>query len=205
MEILYIRGPIGKNHEKIQKNYRDTCFYTYIRYYPVLVIFSLLVLYCIFFLVDITENKKLRKFIFDRLFEELSGKIYYPYGRELWIIDFEGRDWYFQYNSDGTLYYNYTFFESFFRVFSFSHSQYQKILKEWFENSLNHQINQISRRKITIDYYIDGMQRTETKKWSINERYGYGYGVVRRYLDLKKYNSEENIKLDSFLTENGVY
>ena len=79
------------------------------------------------------------------------------------------------------------------------------MLKEWFETSLNHQINQISRRKITIDYYIDGMQRTETKKWSINERYGYGYGVIKRYLDLKRYNSEENIKLDNFLTENGVY
>ena len=49
------------------------------------------------------------------------------------------------------------------------------------------------------------MQRTETKKWSINERYGYGHSIVRRYLDLKRYNSEENIKLDSFLTENGVY
>ena len=49
------------------------------------------------------------------------------------------------------------------------------------------------------------MQRTETKKWSINERYGYGYGVIKRYLDLKRYNSEENIKLDNFLTENGVY
>ncbi len=156
-------------------------------------------------MVDITKNKKIKKFVFDRLFEELSGKVYYPYGRGLWIIDFENRDWYFQYNSDGTLYYNYTFFESFFRIFSFSHSEYQKLLKEWFETSLNHQINQISRRKITIDYYIDGMQRTETKKWSINERYGYGYGVIKRYLDLKRYNSEENIKLDNFLTENGVY
>lgn len=155
--------------------------------------------------MDITKNKKIKKFVFDRLFEELSGKVYYPYGRELWIIDFENRDWYFQYNSDGTLYYNYTFFESFFRIFSFSNSEYQKLLKEWFETSLNHQINQISRRKITIDYYIDGMQRTETKKWSINERYGYGYGVIKRYLDLKRYNSEENIKLDNFLTENGVY
>lgn len=203
--MLYFRGLIGTNHEKVSKNNRHNCNLFVFWCNIVFVIFSLLDICRIFFLVDITNNKKIKKFVFDRLFEELSNKTYYPYGRELWIIDFENRDWYFQYNSDGTLYYNYTFFESFFRIFSFSHSEYQKLLKEWFESSLNHQINQISRRKLGIDYYIDGMQRTETKKWSINERYGYGYGVVKRYLDLKRYNSEENIKLDCFLVENGVY
>jgi hypothetical protein len=155
--------------------------------------------------VDIIENKKLRKFVFDRLFDELSDKTYFPYGRELWVIDFENRDWYFQYNSDGTLWYNYTFFDSFFRIFSFSHSEYQKLLKVWFENYLNHTITQICRRKINIDYYIDGMERTQTKNWSIKERYGYGYGVIKKYLNLKDNITEKNIKLEHFLTENGVY
>lgn len=165
---------------------------------------SLLVLYSIFFLVDIIENKKLRKFVFDRLFDELSDKTYYPYGSELWIVDFINTEWYFQYNSQGVLNYNRKYFDSFFRIFSFSQSEYQKLLKIWFETNTNHQVNHISRRNLDISYYIDGIRRSENKKWSLNERFGYGYGVVSRYLGLKRHISEENIKLEYFLTENGV-
>ena len=154
--------------------------------------------------MDILENNKLRKFVFDRIFSELSDKTYYPYGREPWVIDFENREWYFQYNSDGVLWYNHTFFDSFFRIFAFSSSEYQKILKFWFETELNHTVNQISRRKLSIDYYIDGMKSSNNKKWSIYDRFGYGHGVVRRYLGLKKVNSEENIKLENFLSKNEI-
>jgi hypothetical protein len=154
--------------------------------------------------VDILENKKLRKFVFDRIFSELSDKTYYPYGRELWVIDFEKREWYFQYNSDGVLWYNYTFFDSFFRIFSFTPSEYQKILKFWFETELNHTVCQISRRNLSVGYYIDGMIRSDNKKWSIYSRFGYGHGVVRRYLNLKQNNSYENIKLEQFLSKNDL-
>ena len=155
--------------------------------------------------MDITENKKLRKFIFDRLFDELSDKTYYPYGNEVWIIDFSLNEWYFQYSSNGVLTYNRSFFDSFFRIFSLKQSEYQKLLKFWFETNTEHQINHISRRNIDISYYIDGIRRSETKKWSLKERFGYGYSVISRYLNLKKHISEENIKLEYFLTENGVY
>lgn len=154
--------------------------------------------------MDITENKKLRKFIFDRIFDELHDKTYYPYGTELWIVDFENTEWYFQYNSNGTLSYNRRFFDSFFRVFSLNQSQYQKLLKFWFETNTEHQVNHISRRNLDISYYAEGIRRSETKKWSLNERFGYGYGIISRYLTLKKHISEENIKLEHFLPQNGV-
>lgn len=61
-------------------------------------------------MVDIKKNKKLVNFIFDRMFEELSTKTYYPYGREIWVIDFETKEWYLQFNSNGVLCYNRSFF-----------------------------------------------------------------------------------------------
>lgn len=156
-------------------------------------------------MVDITENKKLRKFIFNRLFDELSDKTYYPYGSEIWVLDFAENDWYFQYSNNGRLYYNRKFFDSFFRIFSLNQSKYQKLLKFWFENNTEHQVNSISRRNLDVSYYIDGIRQSETKKWSIKERFGYGYGHITRYLNLKKYISEENIKFEYFLIENGVF
>lgn len=154
----------------------------------------------IFLLMDLIDNNKFRNLIFERIFGEIYDKTYYPYGRELWIIDFENREWYFQYNSDGVLCYNHKFFGKFFRIFSLSQKQYQKLLKIWFETHTKHKVNHISRRNLDIGYYIDGMKRSDTHKWSLNERYGFGYSVIRRFLKIKTHISENDIKLEYFLT-----
>lgn len=168
-------------------------------------LFSLCNLLSIFILVDIIDNVKLKKFISKRLFELLSVKIYYPYGKELWILDLDERNWYFQYNSEGKLHYNPKIFDDFFYIFSLEQKQYQILLKKWFESSFGYSINQISRRSIDISYYIDGITRGNVKKWELSERYGFSYGVVKQFLDLKRHFSDENIKLEYFLHEIEVY
>lgn len=156
-------------------------------------------------MVDIINNVKLNKFIFKRLFELLSDKIYYPYGKELWILDLDERNWYFQYNSEGKLHYNPKIFDDFFYIFSLEQKQYQILLKKWFESSFGYSINQISRRSLDISYYIDGITRGTDKIWKLNERYGFPHSVVRRFLDLKRYIPEKNIKLEHFLHEIEVF
>jgi hypothetical protein len=155
--------------------------------------------------VDIIDNVKLKKFISKRLFELLSDKIYYPYGKELWILDLDERNWYFQYNSEGKLHYNPKIFDDFFYIFSLEQKQYQILLKKWFESSFGYSINQISRRSLDISYYIDGITRGTDKIWKPNERYGFPHSVVRRFLDLKRYIPEKNIKLEHFLHEIEVF
>jgi hypothetical protein len=155
--------------------------------------------------VDIIDNVKLKKFIYKRLFELLSDKIYYPYGKELWILDLDERNWYFQYNSEGKLHYNPKIFDNFFYIFSLEQKQYQILLKKWFESSFGYSINQISRRSLDISYYIDGITRGTDKIWKPNERYGFPHSVVRRFLDLKRYIPEKNIKLEHFLHEIEVF
>lgn len=155
--------------------------------------------------MDIIDNVKLKKFISKRLFELLSDKIYYPYGKELWILDLDERNWYFQYNSEGKLHYNPKIFDDFFYIFSLEQKQYQILLKKWFESSFGYSINQISRRSLDISYYIDGITRGTDKIWKPNERYGFPHSVVRRFLDLKRYIPEKNIKLEHFLHEIEVF
>jgi len=128
--------------------------------------------------VDITGNVNLKKFISKRLFEILSDKIYYPYGKDIWILDLDERNWYFQYNSEGKLHYNPKVFDDFFYFFCLEQKQYQILLKKWFESSFGYQVN---------------------------ERYGFPYGVVKQFLDLKRHFTEENIKLEYFLHEIKVY
>lgn len=155
--------------------------------------------------MDIIDNVKLKKFIFKRLFELLSDKIYYPSGKDLWILDLDERNWYFQYNSEGKLHYNPKIFDDFFYIFSLEQKQYQILLKKWFESSFGYPIHQISRRSLDISYYIDGITRGTDKIWKPNERYGFPHSVVRRFLDLKGYIPEKNIKLEHFLHEIEVF
>lgn len=85
-----------------------------------------------------------------------------------------------------------------------SQSEYQKLLKFWFETNLTHSVSQISRRNLQIDYYIDGMKRSDNKKWSLSSRYGFSYEIVKRFLNIKKHISENDIKLEFFIQQNEV-
>lgn len=155
--------------------------------------------------MDIIDNKKLRKFIYKRLCEALSDKIYYPNGKDIWILDLNEQNWFLQYNSDGKLMYNPSFFDNFFYFFSLEQKKYQILLKNWFESSVGYPINQISRRNLDISYYIDGITRGNTKIWTINERFGFPYGVIKQFLAIKRHISEENVELSHFLHEIEVY
>lgn len=156
-------------------------------------------------MVDITQNKRLQKLIYDKLIDDLSGVIYHPHGQDLWFINFDTKEWYFQYTNTGQLWYNQILFKSYFTIFSLSNSDYQKILKNWFENVINLPVNVIMRKNSNMDYYIDGIMRNTNYKWSLKERFGFSYHTVRQYLGLKSHISEENIKLEHFLTDYGVY
>lgn len=156
-------------------------------------------------MVDIIQNKKLQKLIYDKLVDDLSGVIYHPYGRDLWFINFETKEWYFQYTNTGQLWYNQIFFKSYFTIFSLYGSDYQKILKNWFENVINLPVNVIMRKNSNMDYYIDGIMRNANYEWTLKDRFGFSYHTVKQYLEIKSHIFEKNIKLEHFLQDYGVY
>jgi hypothetical protein len=155
-------------------------------------------------MVDLDTNKRLEKLIFNKLIGDLSEVIYHPHGHNIWFIDFENKEWYFQYTNTGQLWYNQIFFRNYFNLFSLSNSEYQKILKIWFEKYINLPVNVITRKNSNMDYYIDGIMRNTNYKWSIKERFGFSYRTVRHYLNLKSHILTENINLSHFLHENNL-
>jgi len=82
-------------------------------------------------------NDKLKKLIFYRLFEDLKKIEVIPYDDSVWFIDRENEYWYFEYVKTGILYYRYTYFDSFFRLFSMEPKEYQWVISEWVEEVLN--------------------------------------------------------------------
>lgn len=148
--------------------------------------------------MDIKQFEKIQNLSFDKLNRDLYNTIYHPHGQEIWIINFNTKEWFFEYHNDGQLWYNQKIFSVNLPLFSLTNSENQKILKTWFEKTLKLTVNKISRKNSNMDYYIDGIIKDDKYKWSIKERFGFSYNTVKEYLDLKSNNLTENIELKHF-------
>ena len=152
--------------------------------------------------MDIKQIEKIQKLVFNKINRDLHNTIYHPHGQEIWIINFDTKEWFFEYQNSGQLWYNQKIFSVNLPLFSLTNSENQKIIKNWFEKNLKLPVNKISRKNSNMVYYIDGIIKDNKYKWSIKERFGFSYDTVKRYLDLKSHVLTENIELDHFLYEN---
>ena len=86
-------------------------------------------------------SDKLKKFIFKKLYKDLSNVEIIPHKDSIWFIDRENEHWYFEFEKSGTLWWRYYFFEDFFKIFSLESNVYKSIISEWVEEVLNCKVN----------------------------------------------------------------
>ena len=84
---------------------------------------------------------KLKQLIFKHLYKELGNVEIIPYNDSLWFIDRENSYWYFQLSKEGCLFWRYSFFPSFFSIFSLEQSEFEPIISSWVEEVLNHKVS----------------------------------------------------------------
>ena len=82
-------------------------------------------------------NAKLKKYIFNKLYEDLSGVEIIPYKNSIWFIDRDKKYWYLRYEKNGELWWRYSFFPEFFHLFSMEELEFQWVISEWVEEVLN--------------------------------------------------------------------
>ena len=85
-------------------------------------------------------SDRLKKFIFRKLYDDLSHVEIISFKNSIWFIDREEKFWYFELQSDGTLWWRYQFFSDFFILFSLERDDYQSILARWVEEVLNSRV-----------------------------------------------------------------
>lgn len=146
-------------------------------------------------MVDI--NPKLKTLILTKLNSDFGNISFHPYGRELWLIDSDDKTWYFVAECDGRLWFNQKAFNNFFHLFSLNSKEYSFLLKEWFEDLTNISIRTASSKNTNYEHVVDGVLRKDNKKynWTLENRFGFGYQVVKRYLDAKKILKLNEIRL----------
>ena len=86
-------------------------------------------------------SDRLKQLIFKQLYKELGNAEIIPYNDSIWFIDREEKYWYFEFENTGTLYWRYSFFPSFFTIFSLEREDFEPILSSWVEEVLNHKVS----------------------------------------------------------------
>jgi hypothetical protein len=83
-------------------------------------------------------SDRLKGIIHKKLCEDLSHLEIIEWYGEMWFIDREEKFWYFIYNkSNGEMWWRYSFFTSFFLLFSLPSDEFTSILSSWVEEVLN--------------------------------------------------------------------
>lgn len=145
---------------------------------------------------------RLKKLIFEKLDSDLADVIYHTYGSELWILNPYEKSWFLVGESKGTVWFNEKFFKHFFYVFSMDSKKYSVILKEWFESRFQIPVRMISRKNTNYDYVVEQVVKRSNKdyEWSLNNRWGFSYPVVKKYLQAKKVLQSEQIMLKDIIS-----
>jgi hypothetical protein len=81
---------------------------------------------------------KLKKFIFKKLSEDLSHAEVILHRGNIWFIDRENKYWYFEFQESGRLFWRWGFFDNFFKLFDMNKDEYEPLITEWFETTINH-------------------------------------------------------------------
>ena len=103
----------------------------------------------------IMDNIKLKKIIFNKLYEDLSHAEIIPYRNSIWFIDREKEYWYIEYEKSGKLYWRWSFFTNFFMVFSMKQSEFELIISEWVEEVLNCKVETPAYQDVGFDGLVE--------------------------------------------------
>jgi hypothetical protein len=118
-------------------------------------------------------SDKFKKFIFKKLYKDLSNVEIIPYRDSIWFIDRENEHWYFEYQTSGTLWWRYYFFEDFFKIFSLESNVYQSIISEWVEEILNHKVETTKNFKLhffkEVEEVLNCKVETTTGTWAVRK------------------------------------
>lgn len=146
-------------------------------------------------------NPRLKKLITEKIDSDLEDVVFHPYGKEIWLLTPNDKNWFFMVDCEGTGWFNQIFFTSFFHLFSMNSKEYSPFLKEWFEKKTSIPIRKLSRKNTNYDYMIDGVLNRNPKEydWTLSKRWGFSYPTVKKYLDTKKKINSEEVKLRDLL------
>ena len=120
-------------------------------------------------------SDRLKKFIFRKLYDDLSHVEIIPFKNSIWFVDRDEKYWYFELQKDGTLWWRYQFFSEFFEMFCMVRDEFQSILAEWVEEVLNSRVDTTFTGDAFFDHQVEEVlnsrvNKTISVKWHVGNR-----------------------------------
>jgi hypothetical protein len=109
-------------------------------------------------------NPRLKKIIFDKLYNDLKHTEIIPYEDSIWIIDRENKYWYLEYKKRGILYWRWWFFSDFFTIFSMERNEFEPILSSFVEDILNYKVDTPRHRNIIDESEVEDVLNHKVEK-----------------------------------------
>ena len=139
-------------------------------------------------------NPKLKKLVHSRINEKLENCSLLVRKNELWILDEDKKNWFFYYNERFHLYYNQKNIHEILNLFAFENLT--PILKEWFEDLEIGLVNSVLKTNTEHSLLVDRVLK-DSNTLTMKNRYGFSYGFVRKFLEIKKSNGK--VMIEDFL------
>jgi len=108
-------------------------------------------------------HPRLKKIIFDKLYEDLKNVEIIPYKESIWFIDREKQYWYLEYEKSSHLWWRYQFFTIFFLLFSLEQSEYERVIADWVEEVLNSRANTVEYKKYAFPFLVEEVLNSRVK------------------------------------------
>ena len=97
-------------------------------------------------------HPRLKKIIFNKLYEDLKNAEIIHFEDSIWFIDREKKFWYLEYEKDGILWWKYDFFTNFFMLFSMERSEFEGVIADWVEEVLNCKVKTAHTEPPIVEY-----------------------------------------------------
>jgi hypothetical protein len=104
-----------------------------------------------------SKEDKLKYLVFKLINRAVEGADLYEHEGSLWIIFTDNEKWVIKLNKEGTLWYNYFFFDGIFKYLSLDVIENQHYITEWVEDTLQ---NGVRHTKLQIYKKIDNLEDT---------------------------------------------
>jgi len=98
-------------------------------------------------------NTRLKKRIFDRLYEVLKDAEIIDCMGSIWVVDRDKEYCYLEYKKSGVLWWRYRFFYNFFLLFSMQQHEYERVIAEWVEEVLNCKVNTTKENRTYDEFW----------------------------------------------------
>ena len=145
-------------------------------------------------------HPRLKKIIFNKLYEDLKHAEIIPYKESIWFIDREKKYWYLEYEKNVTLWWRYDFFTNFFLLFSLEQSEYERVIADWVEEVLNFKVDTTSLGYFplgrgveeVLNFKVDTTLdlQLQRKDW-VEEVLNFKVGTTNKYFNQQTIEVEE--------------